>query len=81
MSLSISDSTVPKKFKITKVAEDDWIQGPVQLWDIRAKLEEYNTFLEMNDCSLLVDGIKTLNPACNVVNGLQNFAEVSFATS
>ena len=68
---------------ITDVAEDDWVQVeiPIQLWDIRGKLEEYNTFLEMRDCSLLVDGIKTLNPVCDVVNGFHNFTEFGVATS
>ena len=79
--LSISASIVPQKFEITEVTEDDLVCVSIELGYVRAKLEEYNTFLEMRDGNLLVDGIKTLNVACDAFNGMHNLTKFSFATS
>ena len=81
--LSISASIVPQKFEITEVTEDDWawVRVSIELGYVRAKLEEYNTFLEMRDGNLLVDGVKTLNVVCDAFNGMHNLTKFSFATS
>ena len=79
--LSISASVVPQKFEITEVTEDDLVRVSIELGYVRAKLEEYNTFLEMRDGNLLVDGVKTLNVVCDAFNGMYNLTKFSFATS